>query len=523
MQVTGDMLELKKNEIYTAEMESFASDSAGVCRIGGRAVFVPRAIPGETWRVRIVKANRTAVWGRGEKLLTPSPHRIEPACPVFGKCGGCDALRRIGGLDLQADGILGSPATEGYRSKAIYNFAPGPRCGFYRSRSHEVVETPRCLLQPESFQHTADALLHWMKRRNISAYDETTGQGILRHLLLRSDDNGLIACIVAAGELPDDPVPALRAAVPGLTGVLLCRNDRRGNTVLSGDLRPLWGRSVLYQTLCGVTFELSPLTFFQVNSAQAEQLYRLAGEYAQPAGKVVLDLYCGAGSIGLSAARDARRIVGNDIVPAAVENARENAARNGVSHAEYICGDASFTAQTLAAEGLHPDVVITDPPRRGMDEAVLGALVQMAPERIVYVSCDPGTLARDLRRLSDRGYAAVQCMAVDMFPRTSHVETVCLLSKLSEAKHHISVQVDMDELDLTAAESKATYVEIQEWVQEKYEFHVSHLNIAQVKRKHGIIERENYNKPKSPDSRQPGCPEEKVKAIEAALKHFQML
>ena len=443
------MDELRKNQIHTAEADGFASDGSGVCRIGGRAVFVPRTLPGEVWRVRIVKVNRTAAWGRGEECLTPSPRRMEPACTAFGKCGGCsclhmtyeaelefklgrvnDALRRIGGLDLRAEAILGADKTEGYRNKAIYNLAPGPVCGFYRARSHEVIHPARCLLQPESFQRTADALTDWMRAEGIPAYDETTGQGLVRHLLLRESPDGTAACIVAAKPLPADPVPALRAAVPALTGILLCLNRRPGNVVLTDDIRALWGSDTVRQRLCGAEFLLSPLTFFQVNTAQAERLYALAGQYAEPAGKTVLDLYCGAGTIGLSVARDAARLIGSDVVPSAIENARRNAALNHVENASYILGDAARVARRLADEGLRPDVIITDPPRKGMDETVLTAMAEMCPERIVYVSCDPATLARDLKRLAALGYTAQKCTAVDMFPRTQHIESVVKLTRV---------------------------------------------------------------------------------------------
>ena len=443
------MTELKKNDIFTAEITGFTSDGGGVCRIGGRAVFVPRSLPGETWRVRIVKANRTAVWGRGEELLLPSPSRRDPACPLFGKCGGCaclhmdyaaeldfklgrvnDALRRIGGLDLRAEGILGAEELRGYRNKAIYNFAPGPVCGFYRARSHDVIPTEGCLLQPEPFRRAADSLLAWMKDNDVPAYDEKTGRGLIRHLYLRRGGSDLLACIVAAGDVSPAAAQAMRRACPELTGVLLCRNSAPGNVVLTGYIAPLWGKETVDAALCGASFSLSPLTFFQVNAAQAERLYALAGEYARPAGKTVLDLYCGAGTIGLSVARDAARLIGNDVVPSAVENARANAARNGVENAEYFCGDASAVAARLAREGLRPDVIITDPPRKGMDETVIRALADMGPDSIVYVSCDPGTLARDLKRLSALGYKAEKCAAVDMFPRTSHVETVCLLTHI---------------------------------------------------------------------------------------------
>lgn len=443
------MDELKKNEIYEAEITGFSSDGGGVCRIKGRAVFVSRAIPGETWRVRIVKANRAAVWGRGEELLLPSPRRTSPACPAYGRCGGCaclhmdyetelsfklgrvnDALRRIGGLELRAETILGAARTEGYRNKAIYNFGPGPVCGFFRARSHDVIPVERCLLQPESFDRAAAALLSWLEENGVPPYDEASGRGVIRHLFLREGADGLLACIVAARAVDASAAQAIRAACPETVGVCLCLNDRPGNTVLTDNIRPLWGSASVEQTICGARFRLSPLTFFQVNTAQAEKLYALAGRYAQPSGRTVLDLYCGAGTIGQSVARDAARLIGNDVVPSAVENARRSAERNSVSHAEYFCGDAAAVAQRLAENGLHPDVVITDPPRKGMDESVLRSIASMAPERLVYVSCDPGTLARDLKRLAPLGYRAEECTAVDMFPRTAHVETVVLMSRI---------------------------------------------------------------------------------------------
>ena len=458
------MIDLFKNQIHEAEITGFASDGSGVCRVDGRAVFVPRTLPGEVWRVRIVKANRTAVWGRGEALLRPSPDRVEPACPHFGKCGGCacmhmtyerelayklgrvnDALQRIGGLSLRADQIVGADEIAGYRNKAIYNFAPGPVCGFYRARSHDVIPVGRCLLQPECFDRAAGALCRWMADRRVPAYDERLGGGIVRHLLLRSGTDGVLACIVTAGPLPPGAVEALRSACPEITGVVHCRNIRPGNVVLTDELKTLWGRDTVTQTLCGASFSLSPQTFFQVNTAQAERLYTIAGQYAEPAGKLVLDLYCGAGSIGLSAARDAARLIGNDVVPSAIENARKNAADNGIDNAEYFCGDASDIAAKLARDGLRPDVIITDPPRKGMDEPVIRAIASMSPARIVYVSCDPATLARDLNRLAAGGYTAERCTAVDMFPRTGHVETVCCL--YHQKKDFISVPYEPKNAD----------------------------------------------------------------------------
>jgi 23S rRNA (uracil1939-C5)-methyltransferase len=442
------MKELQKNDLAEADIVGFSSDGSGVCRVGGRAVFVPRALPGEKWRVRIVKVNRTAVWGRGEELLSPVPERVEPACPVFGRCGGCatmhmdyacelrfklsrlnDALQRIGGLPLRAEAIEGADTPEGYRNKGIYNFAPGPVAGFYRARSHDVISVPRCLLQPESFDRAAGALCRWMKENRVPAYDESTGSGLVRHLYLRKSSLNFSACIVSAGPLPDGVVEALRGACPDLSGITLCLNKCSKNVVLTDDIHMLWGSGIVTERLCGAEFRLSPLTFFQINTAQAEKLYRLAGEFAEPDGKVVLDLYCGAGTIGLSVARGAKKLIGNDIVSSAVENARFNAEANDVKSAEYLCGDAGMVAAMLARRGERPDVVLVDPPRKGLDEAVIGAICELAPARLVYVSCDPGTLARDLRTLDERGYRAVRCHAVDMFPRTRHVETVVLMSR----------------------------------------------------------------------------------------------
>ena len=441
------MTELKKNDIIEAVAEGYSADGGGVFRAAGRAVFVPRALPGERWRVRIVKANRTAVWGRGEELLTPSPHRVTPPCPYYGKCGGCacmhmdydaelafkqdrvtETLRRIGGLDVPCAPILGAASLYAGRNKAVYNFAPGPVRGFYRARSHDVIAVERCLLQPESFDRAAAALAAWMRENNLPVYDETTGRGLVRHLFLREGDDGLQACVVSARVLPNTVADALCAACPEIISVLVCVNDRPGNTVLGPDLRVIRGGPDITVSLLGAKFSLSPLSFFQVNTPQAARLYELVRAFARPEGQVVLDLYCGVGSIGQSIARDARRLIGNDIVPAAIENARENARRNGLSRAEYHCGDAADIAARLAAEGLRPDVIIADPPRRGMDEPVLDAIARMSPARLVCVSCDPATLARDLSRLRVLGYSPRHIAPVDMFPRTRHIETVCLLA-----------------------------------------------------------------------------------------------
>ena len=542
-----------KNQIYTTRMDGYTADGQGVCRIGGRAVFVSGALDGELWEARIVRVTSGAVWARGEKLLEPSPARAEPDCPVFPRCGGCslrhmrydeelkmkllrvnDALRRIGGSDLTVEEIIPARAEGTRRRKVIFNVGEAngrPVAGFYRSRSHDIVPVDACPAVPGEALSALRTVLDWMERRGVRAYGEAENLDGVRHVYYRSSaltGNSVVTLIVSrspGAAALEDLRDALRHSCPEMTGLVLNRNTARGNTVLAGEFTTLWGSGDLSEGLCGLRFTLSPRSFFQVNPPQAEKLYETALRYAEiREGTFALDLYCGTGTIGLCMASRGARVIGAEIVPQAVENARRNAEENGLSdRCEFICADASRAAEELRRRELRPEVIVVDPPRKGLAPEVIAAAAGMEPERIVYVSCDPGTLARDIAVFRELGYIAVKGTAVDMFPRTSHVETVCALSKLSEAKHHISVQVDMDELDLTAAESKATYEEIQDWVQEKYGFHVTHLNIAQVKRKHGIIERENYNKPKSSDSMQPGCPAEKSNAIEEALKHFQMI
>ena len=335
----------------------------------------------------------------------------------------------------------------------------------------------------------------------------------------------LCAVVVRGKKLPQETalVEALRAAEPGLVGVVLSSNPERTNVILGKEQRLLWGQDFLEDTLCGLSFRLSVPSFYQVNRDQAELLYGRALELAGLTGEeTVLDLYCGIGTITLAMAQQAKRAIGAEVVPEAVEDAKGNAERNGISNAEFLCADAGQAAALLAQRGLRPEVICVDPPRKGISEQVIDAIVTMAPERVVYVSCDPGTLARDVKLLGARGYALRRAEAVDLFPRAGHVETVVLLSKLN-TKQHIEVELNLDELDLTAAESKATYEEIKEYVLEHTGLKVSHLYIAQVKQKYGIIERENYNKPKSENSKQPKCPPEKEAAITEALKYFGMI
>ena len=537
---------LEKGSVYTAVIDGYSSEGLGIARVNGAVVFVPHAVRGEEIDLRITKVMKTSCAGEIVKIHNPSPERMEPECPYAGKCGGCayrhltypeelwakrqrvqDALTRIGGLELTVEEILGAKNPEHYRNKSQYPVGADGSIGFFQARTHKVVPIRRCLIQTEAADRTAQAVGEWMRRYKISAYDETTGKGLVRHVCVRVNRKGeSLCCVVVNGnKVPREPELAayVTAAVPHTVGVLLNSNTRRGNVVLGDKYRTLFGRNYLMDTLCGLEFKLSMPSFYQVNRDQAEVLYGKALEFAGLTGnETVLDLYCGIGTITLCLAKAAKRVIGAEIVPPAIRDAKENALRNHIENAEFFCGDAADIAAKLECDGLRPDVVTVDPPRKGLAPEVIASVAAMGPEKVVYVSCDPATLGRDVKIFGQLGYRAVRAAAVDMFPGTAHVETVCLLSKLN-VKHHIEVEITMDELDLTAAESKATYDEIKAYVLEKFGFKVSQLYIAQIKRKCGIIERKNYNQSKKEDAKVPKCPPEKEAAIMDALKHFQMI
>ena len=537
---------LQKNQTVRAVIEGYSSEGLGIARVNGQVVFVHRAIRGEDCDILIMKVLKHAAFGKVTAIHTPSEHRREPDCPYYGKCGGCDfrhmdyaeelsakcrrvqdTLSRIGGSTVQVEEILGAADTACYRNKSQYPIAPNGTVGFYRARSHEVIGVERCLIQRSEADAAAQAVRQYIRQFRVPCYDEKTGRGLLRHLYVRTNGAGeSLICLLGSGErAPHEPelVELLRQAVPNAVGVVWGVNRKKGNVILGDSYRTLWGEDTLRDTLWGLTFRLSVPSFYQVNRAQAKVLYQKAVELAALTGaETVLDLYCGAGTITLCMARHCKQAIGAEIVPEAIDDAWQNAKANGVENVEFFCGDAKETAAELARRGLRPDVICVDPPRKGLAPEVVDAAAAMSPKRIVYVSCDPATLGRDVKRFAEHGYTAVRAAAVDLFPRTAHVETVCLLSKL-QSKEHIEIEVKMDELDLTAAEKKATYEEIKTYVLEHTGLKVSSLYIAQVKQKCGIIERENYNKPKSENAKQLQCPPEKEKAIKEALHHFGMI
>ena len=450
-------MEYKKNTRHLLTIEGYTSDGDGVGRLDGMAVFVKGALKGETVQVSLTKVGKTCAWARIIDIVTPSPARVEPDCPYDRLCGGCrlrhmsyeeelrckeqrvnDALRRIGGLELRVSAIHGAANPERYRNKAVFPVSGdkknGVSVGFYRERSHEVVDVASCLLQSDQADKAGRILRKWMHKYQVPAYDETTGSGLIRHIFVRTNRRreSLICIVVNDLALPfeGELVSALRTGCPKAVGIVLNTNTRDTNVILGPHYRTLWGQDFIDDRLCGLTFRLSVPSFFQVNRDQAEVLYNLALEYAQLTGReTVVDLYCGTGTISLVMARKAGRVIGAEIVAPAVENAKENARRNGFTNAEFLCADAGEAAQELSRRGIRPDVISVDPPRKGLSAPVIDAIAQMAPRRVVYVSCDPATLARDLKLLEERGYRAEKAEAGDMFPRTGHVETVVLMSR----------------------------------------------------------------------------------------------
>lgn len=536
------MAALEKNNIYTARIEGYSSEGLGIARIDGQVVFVHGAVRGELCRILVMKVLKNAAFGKVTELLEPSPERREPDCPYYGRCGGCDfrhlsyreelwakrqrvqdALTRLGGSDVEVEEILGAADPLYYRNKSQYPVSAG-KVGFYRARTHDVVDIEHCLIQKPQADAAAAALRDYLRDFAVPSYDEKTGRGLLRHLYVRTNRRGeSLVCVLANGErLPheEELVGRLRRAVPDCVGVVLGVNTRRGNTILGERYRTLWGADTLEDELCGLTFRLSVPSFYQVNRDQAEVLYRKAVEYAGlTGGELVVDLYCGAGTITQVMAGGAGRVIGAEIVPEAIEDARENARRNGIENVEFFCGDAAQLAADFAGRGLRPDVICVDPPRKGLAPEVIAAAAQMTPQRVVYVSCDPGTLGRDVKRFAEYGYRVQRAAACDLFPGTRHVETVVLLSRETNP---LTVEVRM-EVETGEVKEHPTYKRIQEYVQEKYGFKVHTAYIAEVKRMVGLDMHKAPNAVEQRKHEYHPCPPEKVEAIKDALRHFGLI
>ena len=565
----------EKNDMVTVTIEDVGMEGEGIGKIDGFPLFIKDAVVGDTVEAKIIKSKKNYAYARVEKVVTPSPFRVEPPCKSHRQCGGCQIqalsydrqlafkqdkvrnnLLRIGGfseaeVDRVMEPVVGMENPLRYRNKAQYPFGTdrqgNPITGFYAGRTHSIIPNTECYLGRQENREILQAILDYMKEYHVKAYDEETGRGLIRHALIRTGfyTGEIMVCLVInykgkqESYLPrQDKLLEKLALIKGMTSVSVSINTERTNVIMGKEIHTIWGRDTITDKIRvrdtgkedmpytgeELTFSISPLSFYQVNPMQTEKLYSLALEYAGLTGKEsVWDLYCGIGTISLFMALRAKEVYGVEIIPQAIDDARQNAVCNHISNAEFFVGKAEeVLPAAYEKEESHPDVIVVDPPRKGCDEKCLDTMLKMAPSRIVYVSCDSATLARDLKLLCAGGYRLERVRPVDQFAHTVHVETVVLLSQ-RKPDDVIEVEIELGEMDLTSAESKATYAEIKDYVLKEHGLKVSNLYISQVKRKCGIEVGENYNLPKSEDSRQPQCPEEKEKAIKDALDHFGMI
>ena len=545
-------MEFRKNDLVTLEIEDCGIDGEGIGKADGFTVFVKDAVIGDTVTAKIIKAKKNYGYGRLMEVLKPSPYRVEPKCEFARQCGGCQLqalsydqqlvfktnkvkghLERIGGFtDIPMEPIIGMDELFHYRNKAQFPVGRNKEgkivTGFYAGRTHNIIENRDCALGVAENKEVLDRVIAHMEKYGIEPYNEATGKGLVRHVLIRYGHftKEVMVCLILNGnKLPkEEQLVKSLCEIPGMTSITINVNKKHSNVILGEEIRLLWGQEYITDRIGDISYQISPLSFYQVNPMQTQKLYAKALEYADLHGQeTVWDLYCGIGTISLFLAQKAKFVRGVEIVPAAIENAKENAKLNGLENTEFFVGKAE---QVLPREykknGVYADVIVVDPPRKGCDETLLETMIEMNPERIVYVSCDSATLARDLKYLCERGYELRKVCPVDQFGMTVHVETVVLLSQ-QKPDDTIEIDLDLDELDATSAELKATYQEIKDYVLKEFGLKVSNLYISQVKRKCGIEVGENYNLPKSENARVPQCPKEKEDAIKAALKYFAMI
>ncbi len=576
-----------KNDEFELEITDLGSTGEGIGKIDGYTLFVKDALIGDKVRVKVMKTKKNYGYARMLEIIEPSEYRVESECPVARQCGGCqlqhcsyekqlswkeekvaNCLRRIGGVPVYTEEeyrkyknaeeqqnaentaesktpiimepILRMDKPVHYRNKAQfpvgYDKDGNPVAGFYAGRTHSIIPQTDCLIQHECNKQIVETVLEFMKRYNVTAYDEKKNRGIVRHILTRvgkATGEVMVCLVINAKKLPysEEFVEMIKNCGINLEIKSITVNINRENTnvILGEKIETLYGQSYIEDYIGDIKYRISPLSFYQVNPEQTKKLYQTALEFADiKEGEVVWDLYCGIGTISLFMAREAAKVCGVEIVPQAIEDAKQNAKLNNITNAEFFVGAAEDVVPTQYEKSggrLRADVVTLDPPRKGCDEKLLDTVVKMAPLRIVYVSCDPGTLARDVKVLTDKGYEVKRVRACDMFGGSFHVETVVLLSQLKQKPDdYINVTIELDNVDITSAETKATYDEIKKYVAEHNAgMKVSNLYISQVKRKCGIEVGKNYNLPKNEDSRQPQCPEDKESAIVEALKHFKMI
>ncbi len=554
---------MNKNDIVTVEITDIGVSGEGIGHVDGYTLFIKDAVIGDVVEAKVMKAKKNYGYARLMKVITPSEYRVEPKCAFARRCGGCQIqemsydrqlvfkdqkirgnLERIGGftkdqIDTVMQPVVGMEHPFGYRNKAQFPFGTdkegNPITGFYAGRTHDIIANTDCALGVEQNKEILEIILQYMRENKIKSYDEKTGKGLIRHALIRYGfkTKEIMVCLVVNGKkLPKaERLIEKLIQIEGMTSITISPNTRRDNVIMGDSYEILWGQGYITDYIGNVKYQISPLSFYQVNPVQTEKLYGLALEYADLKGdETVWDLYCGIGTISLFLAQKAKQVYGVEIVPQAIDDAKENAKINAIDNAEFFVGKAEEVLPEYYAEyerehngeTAHADVIVVDPPRKGCDETLLETIVKMQPEKVVYVSCDSATLARDLKYLCANGYEIRMCRGVDQFPQSVHVETVVLLSQ-QKPDDTIEIDLDLDELDATSAETKATYQEIKDYVLKEFGLKVSNLYISQIKRKCGIEVGENYNLPKKENPKVPQCPKEKEDAIKAALKYFAMI
>lgn len=546
-------MEFRKNDLVTLEIEDCGIDGEGIGKADGFTVFVKDAVIGDTVTAKIIKAKKNYGYGRLMEVLKPSPYRVEPKCEFARQCGGCQLqalsydqqlvfktnkvkghLERIGGFtDIPMEPIIGMDELFHYRNKAQFPVGRNKEgkivTGFYAGRTHNIIENRDCALGVPENKEVLDRVIAHMEKYGIEPYNEATGKGLVRHVLIRYGyfTKEVMVCLILNGnKLPkEEQLVKSLCEIPGMTSITINVNKKHSNVILGEEIRLLWGQEYITDRIGDISYQIAPLSFYQVNPMQTQKLYAKALEYADLHGEeTVWDLYCGIGTISLFLAQKAKFVRGVEIVPAAIENAKENAKLNGLENTEFFVGKAEeVLPREYKKNGVYADVIVVDPPRKGCDETLLETMVEMNPERIVYVSCDSATLARDLKYLCERGYELRKVCPVDQFGMTVHVETVVLLSKGEVDSKKIRVEFSLEDMDMSEFQDGATYPQIKEYVLEHTGLKVSNLYISQIKRKCGLEVGKNYNLPKSEDSRQPQCPPEKEKAIREAFKYFGMI
>ena len=550
---------MQKNDLVTVRIEDMGTGGEGIGKVDGCALFIKDAIIGDLVEAKVMKMKKNYGYARLMNILAPSLARQNARCKEARRCGGCQIqemdyrqqlafkkdkvennLLRLGAvpkevLDAAMEGIIGMDEPFRYRNKAQYPIGRDREgrltAGFYAGRTHQIIPLPDmdCALGAEENQPILQEILAFMEEYQVQPYDEESHAGLVRHVLIRKGfaTGELMVCLVINGDaLPHSDVLAERLSpIQGMTSITCSVNKEKTNVIMGKDIQTIWGQDYITDYIGDVKFHISPLSFYQVNPVQTERLYGTALEFAGLTGEeTVWDLYCGIGTISLFLARRAGRVYGVEIVLQAIQDAKNNAAINDISNARFYVGKAEEVLPGMyEKDGVQADVIVADPPRKGCEQIVLETMVKMRPERIVYVSCDPATLARDVKYLRENGYELDRVKAVDMFPHTVHVETVVLLSKGEIDSKKVRVEFSLEDMDMSGFQKGATYEQIKAYVLEKFELKVSSLYISQIKRKCGLDVGQNYNLSKKENAKVPKCPPEKEAAIMDALKYFQMI